>query len=99
MPMIIGYKKAREQLYFGDPIDAKTAFDLGMVNRVVPLAELREASLTFAKRLQKPDRSRVMYTSGNASWETLPLRLSLLTGAIGRKTRTSGRAGKMANKR
>ena len=51
MPMIIGYKKARELLYFGDQIDAKTALDLGMVNRVVPLAELREVSLKFAKRL------------------------------------------------
>ena len=51
MPMIIGYKKARELLYLGDQIDAKTALDLGMVNRIVPLAELREASLKFAKRL------------------------------------------------
>jgi enoyl-CoA hydratase len=51
MPMIIGYKKARELLYFGDQIDAKTALDLGMVNRVVPLAELGEASLNFARRL------------------------------------------------
>ncbi|HYZ42007.1 MAG TPA: enoyl-CoA hydratase/isomerase family protein [Stellaceae bacterium] len=51
MPMIIGYKKARELLYFGDTIDARTARELGMVNRVVALAELREASLRFAKRL------------------------------------------------
>jgi enoyl-CoA hydratase/carnithine racemase len=51
IPMIIGYKKARELLYFGDQIDAKTALDLGMVNRIVPLAELREVSLKFAKRL------------------------------------------------
>src|SRR5215831_2081889 len=51
MPMIIGYKKARELLYFGDTIDARTALDLGMVNRVVPVAELREASLRYAKRL------------------------------------------------
>jgi enoyl-CoA hydratase len=51
MPMIIGYKKARELLYLGDQIDAKTALDLGMVNRIVPLAELREVSLKFAKRL------------------------------------------------
>jgi 1,4-dihydroxy-2-naphthoyl-CoA synthase len=29
--MIIGYKKARELLYLGDQIDAKTALDLGMV--------------------------------------------------------------------
>jgi enoyl-CoA hydratase len=51
MPMIIGYKKARELLYFGDTIDAKTALELGMVNRVVALAELREASRRYAKRL------------------------------------------------
>jgi len=36
---------------FGDTIDAGAALDLGMVNRVVPLAELREASLRYAKRL------------------------------------------------
>ena len=51
MPMIIGYKKARELLYFGDQIDARTALGLGMINRIVPLAELRTASLGYAKRL------------------------------------------------
>ena len=51
MPAIIGWKKARELLYFGDTIDAPTALGLGMVNRVVPLAELKEASLRWAKRL------------------------------------------------
>ena len=51
MPAIIGYKKARELLYFGDTIDAETARELGMVNRVVPLADLPAASLAWAKRL------------------------------------------------
>jgi enoyl-CoA hydratase/carnithine racemase len=51
MPAIIGYKKARELLYFGDAIDAATARELGMINRVVPLSELREKSLAWAKRL------------------------------------------------
>src|SRR5580693_6453970 len=51
MPMIVGYKKARELLYFGDQIDAQTALDLGMINRIVPLADLRTASLAYAKRL------------------------------------------------
>ena len=51
MPMIIGYKRARELLYFGDQIDARTALDFGMINRVVPLAELPSASLRYAKRL------------------------------------------------
>src|ERR1700719_2232085 len=51
MPMIIGYQRARELLYFGDQIDAEAARQLGMVNRVVKLAELRERSLAWAKRL------------------------------------------------
>jgi len=51
MPWIIGLKKARELVYFGDTIDAETALRLGMVNRVVPLAELKEATLKYARRL------------------------------------------------
>ena len=51
MPMIIGHKRARELLYFGDTIDAKTALSYGMVNRVVPLAELRAATMKYAKRM------------------------------------------------
>jgi enoyl-CoA hydratase len=51
MPYILGLKKARELLYFGDTIDADTARRLGMVNRVVPAAELREVTLKYARRL------------------------------------------------
>jgi enoyl-CoA hydratase len=51
MPFVIGYKRARELLYFGDPIDAQTALQYGMVNRVVPRAELDTATLKFARRM------------------------------------------------
>lgn len=51
MPWIIGYKKARELLYFGDMIDAETAERLGMVNHVVPLDELHTFTMNFAKRM------------------------------------------------
>ena len=51
MPFVIGLKRARELLYLGEPIDAKTALQYGMVNRVVPLADLRTATMTFARRL------------------------------------------------
>jgi enoyl-CoA hydratase/carnithine racemase len=51
MPWIIGHKRARELLYLGQLIDAKTALELGMINRVVPLEELRNATLRYAKRL------------------------------------------------
>lgn len=51
MPWIIGHKRARELLYFGELIDARTALELRMINRIVPLEELRSATLKYAKRL------------------------------------------------
>jgi enoyl-CoA hydratase len=51
MPWIIGYKRARDLLYFGDMIDAETALSIGMINRVVPVEQLREATLKYAQRL------------------------------------------------
>ena len=51
MPFVVGLKRAREMLYIGDPIDAQTALAYGMVNRVVPRAELLTATLKFARRM------------------------------------------------
>jgi len=51
MPLVIGWKRARELLYLGDTIDAQTALRYGMVNRVVPRADLDAATLGFARRL------------------------------------------------
>jgi enoyl-CoA hydratase/carnithine racemase len=51
MPWFIGLKRARELLLFGDMIDAKTALEFGMINRIVPAAELRAATMKYAKRL------------------------------------------------
>jgi enoyl-CoA hydratase/carnithine racemase len=51
MPWIIGHKRARELLYFGQLIDAQTALEMGMINRIVPLAQLRGTTLKYAQRL------------------------------------------------
>lgn len=40
LPLIVGDRRAREILWLCEPIDAKTALDWGLVNRVVPRAEL-----------------------------------------------------------
>ncbi|MBJ7600793.1 MAG: enoyl-CoA hydratase [Candidatus Nephthysia bennettiae] len=44
----IGRKRALEMLLSGRPIDAATAADWGLVNRVVPAAELDQAALELA---------------------------------------------------
>jgi enoyl-CoA hydratase/carnithine racemase len=51
MPFIIGHKRARELIYFGEKIDAKRALELNMINRIVPADELRTATIKYAKRL------------------------------------------------
>jgi enoyl-CoA hydratase/carnithine racemase len=51
LPWIIGARRARELLYTGDLIDAKTAREYGMVNRVVPPQDLPQAAERYARRL------------------------------------------------
>jgi enoyl-CoA hydratase len=51
MPWIIGWRRARELIYFGDQIDAQTALSYGMVNRIVPDEELADATRRYAERL------------------------------------------------
>jgi enoyl-CoA hydratase len=62
MPFVVGLKRARELLYLGDPIDAKTALAWGMVNRVVPRAELQAATLKFARRMALVSPESLMAT-------------------------------------
>jgi enoyl-CoA hydratase/carnithine racemase len=46
----VGRKRALELALTGDPIDARTAADWGLVNRVVPAAELEAATLDLITR-------------------------------------------------
>jgi enoyl-CoA hydratase/carnithine racemase len=47
----LGRKRALEMLLTGDAIDATIAAEWGLVNRVVPHAELRAATLALAERI------------------------------------------------
>ncbi len=47
----IGRKRALEMLFTGEPISAKMAADWGLVNRVVPGCELRQATRALAARI------------------------------------------------
>src|SRR4029077_8961750 len=47
----IGRKRALEMLYTGQMVDAKTAADWGLVNRVVPAGELAVETRKLANRI------------------------------------------------
>lgn len=47
----IPHKIAMELLLLGEPIDARRAYEVGYVNKVVPVAELMPAALDYARRI------------------------------------------------
>jgi len=51
LPRLIGLHRAKELAFFGDMIAAKEAFELGLVNRVVPAIELNAFVDEWARRL------------------------------------------------
>jgi 2-(1,2-epoxy-1,2-dihydrophenyl)acetyl-CoA isomerase len=51
LPRRMGMQKAKELAFFGDKLPAAEALALGLVNRVVPAAELGAAADEFARRL------------------------------------------------
>ena len=53
----IGRKRALEMLLTGDPIDAATAADWGLVNRVVPAEQLDDAVDVLAARICSSSRA------------------------------------------
>jgi enoyl-CoA hydratase len=51
LPRLIGAAKAKEMIFMGDMIDAATALNLGLVNKVVPPEKLMEEALAWATKL------------------------------------------------
>jgi 2-(1,2-epoxy-1,2-dihydrophenyl)acetyl-CoA isomerase len=51
LPRLVGLRTAKELAFFGDMVGAADALELGLVNRVVPDAELDELVTDWATRL------------------------------------------------
>jgi crotonobetainyl-CoA hydratase len=51
LPAQIPKKAAMEMILTGEPVSARRAFELGLVNRVVPQAEVMSAALELAARI------------------------------------------------
>lgn len=50
---LVGCARARELILTGDIIDSRTALEYTLVNKVVPLEELEEATLKLARKLSR----------------------------------------------
>ncbi len=62
LPRLIGYQKAAELFLLGEPFDAQTAREFGLVNAVFPDEELLEAALRKARQLAAQPSAPVRLT-------------------------------------
>jgi naphthoate synthase len=68
MARVVGQKKAREIWYLCDQYGADEALDMGLVNAVVPLAELESTAVHWARRILRhsPTAIRCLKAAFNA---------------------------------
>lgn len=61
-PLAVGPARAKQYLLTGDPVSATEAERIGLVNRVVPAADLEREAMAFAQRLAAGAPLAVRYT-------------------------------------
>lgn len=73
LPRLIGDKRAREVIYLGRRYSAHEAYELGLVNKVVPLAELDAEVDKWCKEIlaRSPQALRISKTSINYESDAL----------------------------
>jgi len=75
LPRMISRARAMEMMLLGDKIHAAKALEWGLINRVVPDAELMSAALTIANELANGPTTtlglirKLAWASHDASWE------------------------------
>jgi len=62
----LGRKRTLELIITGDIIDAKKALDIGLINKIVPEADLAEETTKYAKKLA--DKNPVAMQLGKKSF-------------------------------
>jgi enoyl-CoA hydratase len=80
LPWVVGVRKAKELLFTGeDRIPAEEALRIGLVNRVVPRAELESATLALAEEIAKNEPFVVQTTKRalNRVWDVAGFRAAM----------------------
>ena len=72
-PYDVGFRKAKEMLWTGDPITAQEGKELGLVSQVVPREQLEETTLDLARRIamNQPVAVSLVKRSINHAWDLM----------------------------
>jgi enoyl-CoA hydratase len=78
-PWVLGARRAKEMLFTGDRLTAAKAYEWGMINRVVPRAELENETQALAERIAQAPSFAVQLTkrSINRSLEAMGMMVAL----------------------
>jgi len=69
LPLRVGITKTKELMLTGDPVDAKEAVRIGLINRVVPHDRLEAEAYSLAERLSRgPTQSYAMIKAALNRW-------------------------------
>jgi enoyl-CoA hydratase len=61
LPRLVGVAKAKEMIFMGDMIDATTALNIGLVNKVVQADKLMAEAMEWAKKLASKSGPILMF--------------------------------------
>ena len=81
-PQLIGYAKAKEYLMTGDPIPAREAERMNLINHALPPAELDAAVDTMARRLAEGPRDAIRYSKVCANIGLKQLAHSIMDASV-----------------
>jgi dihydroxynaphthoic acid synthetase len=70
LPRIVGERIAREMIFFARTLSAAEALEHGLANKVVPLAELRSATLEWCERLKGHSSQTIRATKTSLNHES-----------------------------
>jgi enoyl-CoA hydratase len=91
-PMLMGLNRGKEFLLTGDIMGAEEAYRMGLVNHLLPRAELADAALAMAQRLARGPQVAIQFNKRLANLELVDRMNRILDASLAMEAITFGTA-------